>query len=174
MTFPSVQSALDYISDKVAEFFRQTPVLIARLNEVVKLKQEALKRGDQESAGKLIVLQTQVRQLLDDQVQLEIKLRPFADALGYTGLGVFPLILIPVAVGVASLLYLHFQKINAQRDALDLIKRGMLSPAQAETLLDSGLGFSNLMGGGIGMMLPYLVVGGGLYAYFILGWGKRA
>ena len=60
------------------------------------------------------------------------------------------------------------------RSALDLIKRGMLSPSQAATLLDSGLGFSNLLGGGLGMMLPYLVVGGGLYAYFILGWGKRA
>ena len=119
-------------------------------------------------------MEGQVRQLLDEQLLLEIKLRPFAEAMGYQNLGAVPLLLIPVAIGAASLLYLHFQKINTQRDALDLIKRGMLTPAQAESLLDSGLGFSNLLGGGIGMMLPYLVVGGGLYAYFILGWGKRA
>lgn len=165
MTFPSPTSALDYIKGKIGEFFRQGDVLTARLREVVQLKAEALKRNDQEAAGKLIVMQGQVSQLLQDQIQLEAKLRPFAEAFGYTGLSAVPLVLIPVAVGVASLLYLHFQKITTQRQALDMIKAGMLSPAEAEKLLDGGLGFGSLMGGTAGLILPWAALLIGVYLF---------
>lgn len=165
MTFPTPQSALDYLQSKITEFYRQSSVLTARLHEVSRLKAQAVKAGDQGTIGKLIVLHAQVRQLLDEQVQLEIKLQPFVSAFGFTGLSGVPLVLIPVAVGVASLLYLHFQKIHAQRDALDLIKRGMLSPAQAETLLESGLGFGNLLGGSAGMILPWAAAAVGIYLF---------
>lgn len=167
MTFPSPQSAIDYVQSKIGAFFRQGDILTARLREVVQLKAEAIKRNDQETAGKLIVMQSQVSQLLQDQIQLEYKLRPFAEALGYTGLSAVPLVLIPIAVGVATLLYLHFQKIQAQRDALDLIKQGMLSPAQASSILNTGLDFSGILGGMSGLLIPGVALIG-LYLYLTM------
>lgn len=165
MTFPTPQSALDYLQSKITEFYRQSSVLVARLNEVSKLKAEAITRNDQETAGKLIVMHSQVRQLLDEQVQLEIKLQPFVQAFGFTGLSGVPLVLIPVAIGVASLLYVHFQKIQAQKQALDMIKAGMLSPSQAEGILSTGLDFSGMLGGLSGLLVPGAVLFG-LYIYF--------
>lgn len=167
MTFPTPQSALDYLQSKITEFYRQSSVLTDRLREVIRLKQEAVKAGDQASIGKLIVMQSQIRQLLDEQVQLEIRLQPFVDAFGFTGLSAVPLLLIPVAVGVATLLYLHFQKIQAQRDALDLIKRGMLTPSQAEGILNTGLDFSGMLGGFSGLLVPGAVLVG-LYLYITM------
>ena len=164
MTFPTPQAALDYLKGKIGDFYRQADVLQARLREIADLKRQAIARNDQASAGKLIVLFAQTKDLLNDQVQLEIQLRPFTDAFGFTGLG-FPLVLIPVAVGVATLLYLHFQKIEAQRQALDLIKRGMLTPGEADKLLDSGLGFGNLMGGTAGLILPWAALLIGVYLF---------
>jgi len=164
MTFPTPQAALEYLQGKIGAFYQQSGVLAARLKEIADLKKQAIARNDQETAGKLIVMAAQTRQLLDDQVQLEIKLQPFVQAFGFTGLG-FPLVLIPVAIGVASLLYLHFQKIDSQRQALDLIKRGMLTPGEAEKLLDTGLGFGNLMGGTAGLILPWAALLVGVYLF---------
>lgn len=164
MTFPTPQGALDYIQSKVGEFFRQSSVLIERMREVVKLKEQAIKNNDQASIGKLIVMQSQVQSLIREQIALEARMRPFAEAMGFTGLG-FPLVLIPVAIGAASLLFVHFQKIQAQKQALDMIKAGMLTPAQADNILSTGLDFSGMLGGVSGLLVPGAVLFG-LYIYF--------
>lgn len=172
MNFPTPQSAIDYVQSKISEFYRQSPILTERLKTIGALKQQAIKTGDQNAIGKLIVAQSQARDLLTDQINLEIKLQPFADAFGIkTGLGLLPLVLIPVAIGVASLLYLHFQKIDNQRKALDMIASGMLKPDEAKRILDTGLGFGDLMGGTAGLILPWaaLLIG----AYLFVGFKKE-
>ena len=168
MTFPTPQSAIDFIKNKIGEFYRQSAVLTAQLKAVGSLKQQAIKTGDQTAIGKLIVAQSQARDLLTDQINLEIKLQPFADAFGVKTLGLLPLILIPTAIGVASVLYLHFQKIANQRKALDMIAAGMLKPDEAKRILDTGLGFGELFGGSMGMLLPYVALAGGAYFFLFL------
>ena len=167
MTFPSIDSAIGYVESKLGEFYRQGDVLVARLRAVTKLIQQAKETNDQEAMGRLIVMQSQVKSLLQDQIQLEQTLKPFAQAFGVSTpqLGLFPLVLAGAAVGVASMLYLHFEKIQNQKTALDLIAKGMLKPSEAQAILEPGI-LAGMFGGGLGSMWVYLLLGGGAYLYF--------
>lgn len=165
MTFPTLDSASNYLKAKLQDFYNQTWVLRDRLRAIAALKIEAQKRNDQETLGKLILQTEHTKQLMMEQLALEQQLKPFADYFNITmTLGALPVILAASAVGVASVLYLHFQKLQNQKTALDLIAKGMLPAAQAEAILSAPLfSFgSGLMGG----MTPLLVGGMLLYIMF--------
>lgn len=142
MTFPSVTSALDYINRTLTDFYNQSWVLRNRLLKIGRLKQEAKARNDQQALGQLIIIQQQVSDLMNEQLDLENTLRPFADYFGVNTnpqLGLVPAILLAGAAGVAAVLYLHFEKIKNQQKALDLIERGLLPASAAEGMLNAPL-----------------------------------
>lgn len=169
MNFPSVNSALDYVKSKLQDFYNQTWVLRDRLRAIAALKLEAQKRNDQATLGKLILATEQTKQLMNEQLALEQKLKPFADYFGVNygslqlGFVPIPVYLTVGAVAIASMMYLHFQKLQNQATALDLIAKGMLPADQAESILNpSVFSFS-----GIGStMLPVALIVGA--AFFIM------
>ncbi len=148
MNFPSLQAAEDYIKNTLQDFYNQRGVLTNRLTSIARLKEEAIKRGDQQTIGQLIVLRSGVLNLLQEQYDLETKLDPFRVYLGvkqWTPLGVFPLVLAGGAAAVAASLYLYYEKLKNQEKALDMVAKGMLPADQAEAILNPGF-FSGVGG----------------------------
>lgn len=164
MTFPSPQSAIEYVKSKLRDFYAQSAVFRQQLQTIGRLKQEAQKRNDQESLGKLIVAQEQTKALWQEQLALEDRLKPFADYFGIATLGVLPVFLVGAALGTATLLYLHFEKIKTQQRSLELIAQGMMTPAEADKILNPGL-LSGLVGTGIGGIVLPLGIVFGLYLF---------
>lgn len=149
MQFPSLQAAEDYLRNTLQDFYNQRGVLTNRLTQIARLKTEAVKRGDQQTIGQLIVLRSGVLQLLQEQYDLETTLDPYRYYLGvkqWTPLGVFPLVLAGGAAAVAASLYLYYEKLKNQAKALDMVAKGMLPAEQAEAILNpsflSGIGGS--------------------------------
>lgn len=165
MNFPTVDSAIGYIKDSLQTFFNQSQVLKDRLGAIGKLKLEAQKRNDQEALGRLILMQEQVKTLFQEQLAIEDKLKPFADYFGVNmALGLFPVALAVAGVGLATLMFLHFEKLKNQAKALDLIAKGMLPPAEAEAILNPGF-FSGIIGGGVSSMFLPLAGLAALYLF---------
>lgn len=167
MTFPSIDSALDYVRGKLQEFYNQRVVIKRDLKKIYDLSQLAQKTNDQEALGKLIVLRAQTVTLLDEQLRLEDRLRPFAEYFHVQpNLGLLPVLLVGAALGAASLLYLHFEKLRNQAKALDLVAKGMLSASEAEAIVNPGF-FSSILGGGLSSLWLYAIGGGALYVWLI-------
>lgn len=164
MTFYTPDDAVNYIKSQIVAFRGVGDELVARLRAVSELKTQAIKNNDQPSIGRLIVMQGQVKDLLQEHIQLEQKLKPYAEYFGVQ-LGFLPLVLGAGAIAVAALLYLHFQKVANQKQALDMIAKGMINPQQAERLLDSNLGFGSILGGTMGLMAPWVAGVVALWAY---------
>jgi hypothetical protein len=171
--FLSIDSAIDYLRSKLQDFYNQSRVLRDRLITIGLLLQKARDKGDQVSIGKLIVLQSQTKDLFNDQLALEQKLMPFAQYFGIkTDLAAVPLALAGLAIAAATALYLHYQKLQNQKQALDLVAKGLLSPTEAKQIIEAGsiLGAGGLTGltQNIGLIMV-LAIGG----LFIWQWSRR-
>lgn len=169
MNFPSLASAEDYLKNTLQDFYNQRGVLTNRLTKIARLKEIAIKNGDQQTIGQLIVLRSGVMNLLQEQYDLETRLDPYRIYLGvrqWTPLGVFPLVLAGGAAAVAASLYLYYEKLQNQAKALDMVAKGMLPADQAEAILNPGF-FSGI--GGSFAQVGMLIAGGlGLYLFFSL------
>lgn len=170
MTFPSIDSAAQYVKERLQTFYDQSRVLKDRLLTIGRLMQEARKRNDQGALGQLIILQQQTKDTFIEQLALEQKLSPFASYFGIsTALGALPIVLGVAAISVATALYLHLGKIKNQEKALDLIAKGFLTPAEAEKILAPS--FFGGLGGAF--MMPLILIGGAALLFFG-GFFKRA
>ena len=157
MNFPSLQSAEDYLRGTIQDFYDQRGVLAGRLRAIVKLKEAAIKKNDQQALGQLILMRESVMALLREQVTMEERLEPYKDYFGNVvvgrpaTLGLLPLVLAVGGVAVATALYLYYEKLKNQGKALDLIAKGLLPAEQADAILNpsflSGLGGSFSMVG---------------------------
>lgn len=164
MTFPTLDSATGYIQSKIQEFFNNSRVLRDRLMLIGKLLQTAKAKNDQTALGQLITLQQQTKDAFNDQLALEQQVMPFANYFGVNvTLGALPVVLGLAAIAVAGAMYLQFEKVQAQGKALDLVARGLLTPAEAAKITDSSL---IGIGGGIGLALPLVAALGFLFVWF--------
>lgn len=169
MVFSSLQSATDYIQSKLNDFFAQRAVLTNRLKAIAALSKAAQASNNQQGLGQLIVMRQQVVDLLNEYFLMEDKIKPYAQYFGYSTitppqLGALPLVLAGVAVALATSLYLYYEKVQNQAKALDLIARGIVSPAEVDAILNPG--FFSGIGGQVSSILM-LAVGG--YALFLFG-----
>jgi len=140
MIFDSVTSALKYIKDSWYQFTNSGTILKNRLLEIDTLMKKADLAKDQASLGKLIVAKTQTQTLLREHEAFAQKLGPFRSYLLSEGqLGLFPLWIIGGAAALASSLYVFFEKIKNEGQALELIKKGILSPTQAASIVGGGI-----------------------------------
>jgi hypothetical protein len=160
--FASLQDATDYLQNNLQDFYNQRGVLAGRLTAIAKLKDAAAQSNNQQALGQLIVLRQQVVDLLSDQMLLEDRLKPFAEYFGVSTwhppvLGMLPLVLAGAAIAVAVALYLHYEKLQNQAKALDLVARGILPASEAESILNPSF-FSGL--GGSFAQVGILAVGG--------------
>jgi hypothetical protein len=164
MNFPNIATAEDYLKNTLQDFYNQRGVLTNRLTQIARLKDEAIKRDDQQTIGQLIVMRSGVLNLLQEQYDLETKLEPFRSYFGvrqWHPLGALPLILAGGAVVLASSLYLYYEKLKNQAKALDMIAKGMLPASQAEAILNP----SFLSGVGGSFAQVGIVAGVGLLAF---------
>lgn len=169
MTFFSPSAAVDFIRQKLRDFYAQRPLLLAQQQQIGVLKTAAQKQ--RKPVGPILALEAEVQNSLTRHGRLEMALNPFAKWLsvptGQLGIAV-PLILAAAAIPAAGLLYLHFQKVRSHQQALDLISRGLLTPGEAATLAAQPVfklgdfGFTPLLLGG-------LLLG----ALFLFGGGRR-
>lgn len=169
MTFPSLQSAVDYLQNRVQDFYQQGSVLTERIKTIRRLKEAAMQTNNQQALGQLNVLQSGVVALLEEQLALERKLEPFAEYFGLLPaaprvLGALPIVLAGSAIAVAVGLYLHFEKLQNQAKALELVAKGILPAAQADSILNPSF-FSGLSGSFASIGLFAI---GGLFLFFFL------
>lgn len=161
--FDSIQKAIDYLKESVSALWNAESVLSTRLREIDALKIHAQKVNDQPALGKLIVLESQTRQLQQERASLAARINPFREYFGSSTLGALPLMLIPLGIGLAGTIYVFFQKMQNDGKTLDMIKAGILKPSEAAALM--GGGFAGLTGN-IGTILMVAVAG---YALFLFG-----
>ena len=137
MTFFSPSAAMDFIRLKLRDFYAQKSFLLDQQQRLRAAVVRAEKAG--KSVAPILMLQAEVQSSLNRHGYLERALAPFAKWLevptGQVGeLGLLPLVLAGVAIPVAALLYLHFQKVRTHQQMLDMIEKGLLTPEQAAAL----------------------------------------
>jgi len=169
MIFPSLQSATDYIQENLQRLYAQRGVLQGRLKAIVQLKDAAMKKNDQQALGQLTSMRQGVLALLQEQVELEDRLQPFANYFGVSvwrpaQLGALPVLLAGGAIVVAGLMYLHWEKLRNQATALDMIAKGILPADQADAILNP-----SLFSGATGQITTILMLAVGGYALFLFG-----
>jgi len=171
MNFPTLQAAEEYLRGTLQDFYNQRGVLANRLTAIEKLKQVALGRNDQQGLGQLILMRENVKNLLHEQLNLEDRLEPFRSYFGVSiwkppMLGALPLILAGSAVLLATALYLHYEKLQNQAKALDLVARGLMPADQAEAILNPSFFSMGGLGGSFSMVGIVLV--GLVGVYFVM------
>jgi hypothetical protein len=159
MTFFSPSAAMDYIRQKLRDFTAQKSFLLDQQQRLRAALIRAEKAG--KSVAPILALQGEVQTSLNRHGYLETALAPIAKWLdvptGQLGVAI-PLLLAGVAIPVAGLLYLHFQKVRTHQQALDMIEKGLLTPEQAATLAAKPL--FELGTFGVTPLLLVAVVGG--------------
>lgn len=162
MIFLSPQKAMDYLQEKVKEFYVQSDVLKEQLLQVGRIRKVTTDQGVYLKTEKL---KSEIMDSLNKQLDLENKLRPFIEYFRLSPrLGAVPLVLLAVAIPFAGALAAHLAKISKQKQELELIAKGLLSPEQLTALRASepstfGFGF----GAGIGIPLIVLALAGVFY-----------
>lgn len=165
MTFPTSEIALDWLKDKLLDFYAQSGVLKDKLILTGQLMTKAKAAKNQTALGQLTAQQAQWKKLLTDQLALEQKIGPIAQYLGVsTGLGLAPAVIAVIAIPIAALVYTHFQKIQNQSKSLDLIAKGLLTPEEAKAIAAQPLIGGGLLAGLGGMgVLAIAAIGAFLF-----------
>lgn len=162
MTFYTIDDAMAYLQSKVGDLFRARGILQDLYGHAVVARQKAM---GTENAVKASQLVTDLTTSLDDQTSLENKVRAIVpESWVPQNLGIFPLVIGIGAIAIAGAVYLHLQRVAEHQQTLDLVEKGVLTPAQA-VALESGGSLSGITGN-ISTILA-LAVGG--YALFLFG-----
>jgi hypothetical protein len=134
----SLDSALDYIRSALQDFYDIRGTLQQDYQDARRFLQEANRQGQYINEASQLFQDTIT--LLTNHADLELKLKPLADAFGvYTGgLGIAPAVLLAVeivggavaVIALASYIYGFFEHYMRMKTAKDLIQRGLL-PAES-------------------------------------------
>lgn len=163
--FDSISKAIEYIKQAIRDMIGAKSTLLKRVDAINATIRHCQNSGNQECIGKMIVAKAQTEALLREHESLMQKLGPFRSYFESTfGLGIFPVFIVAGAAGLASTLYIFFEKVRNEGKALELIQKGYLKPAEAKALLTGG-GLSETLGG-INNLMLYGIVG---YALFMFG-----
>jgi len=138
--FSSIQQALQFLKDQMSSFGTMNHTLNARLATIDALMKQAQAANDQASLGKLIVAKSQAVASQKEYSTIAEKLGPFrAFFIENPSLGIFPLWIAGGAVALASTVYMFMQKVRNEGTTLELIKAGILKPADAKGILGGGI-----------------------------------
>ena len=163
--FDSISKTIEYIKQAIRDMIGAKSTLLKRMDAINATIRHCQNSGNQECIGKMIVAKSQTEALLREHESLMSKLGPFRSYFESTfGLGIFPAFIIAGAAGLASTLYIFFEKVRNEGKALELIQKGYLKPEEAKALLTGG-GISETLGN-VNQIILYGVIG---YALFIFG-----
>jgi hypothetical protein len=168
MTFYTPEQAMDFLKGKVADVFNARGQLQDMYGRAVVLRQKAM---GTENATRATQLVDDLTVTLQDQTSLEDKVRAIVPASWVPqNMGIVPLFIGIGAIAIAGAVYLHLQRVAEHQQTLALVEKGVLTPAQALALEQSGgiLGSGGLSGitGNIQTILLFAVGG---YALFLFG-----
>jgi hypothetical protein len=168
LNFYTPQQAMDYLQGKVAEVFNARARLQDLYGRAVIMRQKSMGTENAVRASQLV---TDLTTTLQDQTELENRVRSIVpDSWVPQNMGIVPLIIGAGAIAIAGAVYLHLQRVAEHAQTLALVEKGVLTPAQALALEQSGglLGSGGLSGitGNLSTLLM-LAVGG--YALFLFG-----
>lgn len=167
MTFFTPDSALNYLKGKVTELFAARGTLQDAYGRALLAESKMM---TPENRMKVTQLVEDLKTSIGDQTSLENKVRAVVPASWTQQLGIVPLILGAGAIAVAGAVALHLAQVVKHRQTLDLVEKGILTPAQAVALQSSGSFFG---GGGLagitGNIGTILMFGVGAYALFLFG-----
>lgn len=163
--FDSISKAITYLKQAIRDMIGAKSTLLKRMDAIQATIKHGQSTGNQELIGKMIVMQAQTQALLREYEALMSKLGPFRSYFESTfSLGIFPAFLVAGAIGLASSLYIFFEKVRNEGKALELIQKGYLKPHEAKALLTGG-GLSETLGN-VNQIILYGVIG---YALFLFG-----
>lgn len=140
MIFDSIEKAVAYLKGAWNTLNTSGTTLTSRRNEIDTLITQARSANDQPTLQKLFQARSQAILLQQERDELLQKLGPFRSYFVSEGqLGVFPVWIVAGAGALASALYIFFEKVKNEGEALELIKKGLLSPAEAQGILGGGI-----------------------------------
>lgn len=135
MTFPSISEATRYLQEKIGDFRGWLPTLQGQLLDVNRLIRNA--ETQKKSAPELLRLRLDIQESIGRYNLLARMLNPVMWSVGQERfqLGIpFAVAFAPIALVAAGLLYVLNQRIQAHRQAMDLLSRG-ITPPEAPGLL---------------------------------------
>lgn len=162
--FDSISKAVEYLKQSIRDMIGVKSTLLKRLDAIDATIQHCLKTNNQECIGKMIIAKAQTQALLREHESLMQKLGPFRSYIESTfGLGIFPVFIAVGAVGLASSLYVFFEKVKNEGKALELIQQGYLKPSEAKSILSGG-GIADTLGSASNLIL-YGIIGYALFMF---------
>lgn len=161
MTFTPA-SAERYLKSKVSVLFQKRKEIETSLGTLY-----ALKRHHPDKAGELETRIQKFLGLLNEQTQLEERVRALLPSSVTSGLGFAPLVIGAAAVALASAVYLHLQKVNQQKQELDLIARGLATPEQIVKMQEAQT--AGGLGGTLASVKDIAVIGLTIYGLVVFG-----
>ena len=163
MAFFSIESAATYIKDRIRQVYRQTPILKDQLIGVSQIIGRLKRMPQIQTTAKLKEaerLRQSIIATIHAQTKLETEVYPWARFFGVDAslgtdnenlglLPVIPILLAATAIGMAGMMVNQFAKIKNQQRSLELIARGVMTPAEAAALKPKGIleGVTGALGG---------------------------
>lgn len=168
MTFYTPEQALDYLKGQVSALFAARGTLQDLYGRAVIARQKSAGTANYMKAAQLV---DDITTSLDDQTSLENRIRSVVpDSWMPQTVGLWPLIIGAGAVAIAGAVYLHLQRVAEHKNTMDLVEKGVLTPAQAiELEKSSGLLGSGGLSGLTGNVSTLLMLAVGGYALFLFG-----
>lgn len=162
--FDSITKAIDFLKQGVRDMTGVKSTLLKRLDAIEATIKHCRYSNNQECIGKMIVARAQTQALLREHESLMQKLGPFRSYIESTfGLGVFPVFIVMGAAGLASTLYIFFEKVRNEGKALEMIQQGYLKPSEAKSILSGG-GLADTLGSASNLIL-YGIIGYALFMF---------
>lgn len=164
---PGAASALQAVADKLREFDAKGPEILALMHQSAALKGAATAQGKPEVAERAATQLRRVQALYKVYGTVNDKLAPVRDWLTRQGFGVIVVPVIVAAAAVAAIVGMTYV-ISAtanERQELDLLARGVLTPEQLAAIREKSAG-RPLVGVNLG---PVLWVAGGVAALYVFG-----
>lgn len=163
MQFLTIEGATSYIKSNLQDFYNNSRVLRDRMLVIGRLLNTAKQKNNQSALGQLIVLRQQTKDAFLEQLRIEQELMPFAQYFGINvTLGMLPIILGVTAATVAASMYVMIQKVRTQGQALDMVAKGLLTPAEAAKITD---GTVIGLGGGFAFGMPLAILAGAIFIW---------
>lgn len=157
--FNSIFDAESYLKNKLQHFYDQGQVLNDRIIAIGRLLKIAREKNDQQALGQLTLLKSQAQELYMEHLQMRERFAPFGEYFNVRmSLGFLPVVLAGTAISAAAALYLFFQKLETQKKALDLVAKGLMTPAEADAIVNPSFLGSLANVGGVAF-IPMLGLG---------------
>ena len=187
MAFYSVDSATKFIKSKITEVYKQGPILKDQLIAVSRVIGAMKKQPIIRVAAKLNEaerLRKAIGASIHQQIKIETEVYPWARFFGIDqslgsheeqlGVIIVPILLAGTALAIAAMISNHFLKIRNQQRTLELIAKGVLTPAEAAALKPKTTGVVAQITGAIGGIQNVVIIGVlAVGAFFLFGIGRK-